>query len=157
IPYIGAKFGSATTTSWPSSSRHLATHSLSVDASRRIFACARPPSTSVNLPRSVWIRFSMTSPFSVTMYSWLCLLCTSMPICSTAGLHLRHLTVLFCLWGFGYHVCGRPAASFHLTWWWVGAKSCLGTRVKESKAVIAEVFISVSPPFHELCFVVEAF
>src|SRR5713226_6659479 len=38
VAYMAAKFGSATTTSWPSSSRQRATHSLSVDASIRTFA-----------------------------------------------------------------------------------------------------------------------
>jgi hypothetical protein len=37
--------GSATITSWPSSSSHRATHSLSVDASIRIFARARSANT----------------------------------------------------------------------------------------------------------------
>jgi hypothetical protein len=46
VRYIGAKFGSATTTSWPNPSKHRATHSLSVDASSRIRARGRPPSTS---------------------------------------------------------------------------------------------------------------
>src|SRR5215475_12640644 len=41
VAYMGAKFGSATTTSWPSPSRHRATHSLSVEASRRMRAGAR--------------------------------------------------------------------------------------------------------------------
>jgi hypothetical protein len=40
VAYIGAKFGSAATTSWPKVSRHRATHSLSVEASSRIRARA---------------------------------------------------------------------------------------------------------------------
>jgi len=41
VAYMGAKFGSATTTSWPTASKHRATHSLSVEASRRMRAGAR--------------------------------------------------------------------------------------------------------------------
>ena len=41
--YMGAKFGSATMTSWPSASRHRATHSLSVDDSITICARGRAP------------------------------------------------------------------------------------------------------------------
>jgi hypothetical protein len=36
VTYIGARFGSATTTSWPNPSGDRATHSVSVDASSRI-------------------------------------------------------------------------------------------------------------------------
>ena len=42
VAYMGAKFGSATMTAWPSASRHRATHSLSVEDSRRMRAGARP-------------------------------------------------------------------------------------------------------------------
>jgi Double zinc ribbon/Adenylate and Guanylate cyclase catalytic domain len=73
--------------SWPSSSRHLATHSLSVDASISTRAFGRFPSTAANRSRSVWIlRSSRTS--APTTQTWLFTLCTSMPILSMAGLHL---------------------------------------------------------------------
>ena len=39
---MGAKFGSATTTWWPSASKHRATHSLFVEASRRMHAGSLP-------------------------------------------------------------------------------------------------------------------
>ena len=64
VAYIGAKFGSATTTSWPKASRHRATHSLSVEASTRIRARGRPPSTSANRWGSVRMRHSLNSPAS---------------------------------------------------------------------------------------------
>ena len=47
-----AKFGSATITSWPSRSSQRATHSLSVEASRRMRARGRSPRTSAN--RAGW-------------------------------------------------------------------------------------------------------
>src|SRR6266542_2881956 len=46
MPYMGAKFGSATITSWPRPSRHRATHSLSVEASSTMRARGRSPSTA---------------------------------------------------------------------------------------------------------------
>jgi hypothetical protein len=59
--------GSATITSWPSSSRQRATHSLSVDASISIRALGRAPKTSPRRTRSVTIRSSIRSPLSVRM------------------------------------------------------------------------------------------
>jgi hypothetical protein len=47
--YMGGKFGSATINSWPKASRHQTTHSLSVDASIRIRARGRAPSTAAPL------------------------------------------------------------------------------------------------------------
>ena len=91
VAYIGAKFGSATMTSWPRASRHRATHSthsLSVEASITIRARGRDPSTAPKRSGSVRIRCSITSPPSARMKIWLSLLCTSMPIWSMAGLSL---------------------------------------------------------------------
>ena len=79
VAYIGAKFGSATTTSWPKASRHRATHSLSVEASTRIRARGRPSNTSANRWGSVRMRRSITSPVSVSRQIWLSFLCRSMP------------------------------------------------------------------------------
>jgi len=67
--YIGANPGSATMTSWPNDSRWRATHSLSVEASSRIRARGRPPSTSVKRARVVAMRRSMSSPSLVRMQS----------------------------------------------------------------------------------------
>src|SRR5437867_5776129 len=86
VAYIGAKFGSATTTSWPNDSRHRATHSLSVEASIRIRARGRSPSTAAKRCGSVRIRCSISWPASVTMQIWLDCLCTAMPTWSMAGL-----------------------------------------------------------------------
>jgi hypothetical protein len=46
---------------------HLATHSLSVDDSMRIFAGGLTPSTAANRSRSVRMRRSRISPLSVRM------------------------------------------------------------------------------------------
>lgn len=54
VAYVAAKFGSATMTSSPRSSRHRATHSLSVDDSIRIRARARCPSQAANRAASRW-------------------------------------------------------------------------------------------------------
>jgi hypothetical protein len=91
IPYMGAKFGSATITSCPRSSRQRATHSLSVDASTSTFARGRPPSTAPNRSRVVAIRTSVTSPSGVRMHTWDPFLCTSMPTWLKAGLHSLRL------------------------------------------------------------------
>jgi hypothetical protein len=62
VAYIGANPGSATITSCPSDSRCLATHSLSVEASRRIRHRALPKRTAVNRSLLVAILFSVISP-----------------------------------------------------------------------------------------------
>jgi hypothetical protein len=59
-----AEPGSAMTTVCPSASRCRATHSLSVEASRRIRARGRDPRISVNRSRDVAIRRSINSPSS---------------------------------------------------------------------------------------------
>ena len=53
VAYMGAKFGSATMTSWPRASRQRATHSLSVEASMRIRARGREPRTAAKRSASV--------------------------------------------------------------------------------------------------------
>ena len=62
VAYMGAKLGSATMTSWPSPSKQRATHSLSVEASIRIRAWGRWPSTAAKRSGSVRIRCSISSP-----------------------------------------------------------------------------------------------
>src|SRR6266508_4736666 len=62
VAYMGAKFGSATITLWPSPSRHRATHSLSVADPRRFRAGGRAPSASAKCRGSVRIRRSISSP-----------------------------------------------------------------------------------------------
>src|SRR5216683_115209 len=115
VAYIAAKFGSATTTSCPSCSRQRATHSLSVDASMRIFVGALAPNTAANRSRCVRMRRSTISPLSVRMQIRLSTLCTSMPICSMAGLHpLRHTTACTIV-GLRPPRRWRPAASSHLS------------------------------------------
>jgi transposase InsO family protein len=62
VAYIGPKWGSAPTTSWPRPSRQRATPSLSVEASSRIRPRGRGPSTAAKRSRSVRMRCSMRSP-----------------------------------------------------------------------------------------------
>ncbi len=69
LAYIGAQFGSATITSWPSDSRWRATHSLSVLASSRMRARGRAPNMSANRSRLVAIRRSVMVPSSPLMDS----------------------------------------------------------------------------------------
>src|SRR5262249_23595210 len=102
----------------PSSSRDLATHSLSVDASISTRAFGRFPSTAANRSRSVWtLRSSMTSPSSPTMQSWLFTLCTSIPILSTGWPPSPcGFDRAFELWSFLATTLERgPAASSHLS------------------------------------------
>jgi len=67
VAYMGAKFGSATMTSWPRASRQRATHSLSVEASITMRARGRLSSTAAKRSGSVRMRCSMTSPPSAKM------------------------------------------------------------------------------------------
>jgi hypothetical protein len=86
VAYIGAKFGSAAMTPWPSPSRCCATHSLSADASTRMRAAAQPASKSSKLALVDLMRRSVSSPPSERMQIWLEVLCRSMPTKSMAGL-----------------------------------------------------------------------
>ncbi len=58
---------------------------VSIDASSRIRACRRPPSTSANRRDSVRIRQSLNRPPSLRQQIWLSFLCRSMPTWSMAG------------------------------------------------------------------------
>jgi hypothetical protein len=103
---------------------------------RSRYGCARRPATAAAAPaarrglaldqldahaspaggrgrevRRVDGRRSTTSPLSVRMQIWLSTLCTSMPRCSMAGLHLCGTRPRAPLWGFGHHARWRPAAS----------------------------------------------
>src|SRR5262249_34119300 len=87
LAYIGAKFGSATITSWPSPSTACATHSLSVDASSSTRAPPCAPSSAANRSRLVRPGASMSPrPPSSTMQTWLSRWWTSIPMYSIAGL-----------------------------------------------------------------------
>jgi hypothetical protein len=95
----------------PVCSTHRATHSLSVEASRRMRARGRSPRTAANRSGVVRIRRSITSPPSLRMQSWLSFLCTSIPIWSMAGPPL-HCGVdrVFTLWG---SVCHTSSGVSH--------------------------------------------
>ena len=107
MAYIGAKFGSATITSWPRLSRCCATHSLSVEASTRMRAGVLPANTSSKLALVDLMRRSVSSPPSLRAQIWLEVLCRSMPTKSMAG----HLCAISTACSKSRALCRSAAAS----------------------------------------------
>jgi hypothetical protein len=79
-------------------------HLMLEDTSMRMRPWDRVPNSSAKRPRSVRMRLSTTtSPSAARMHTWLSLLCTSMPMNSTASFHSSWVVGLL-----GYYM-GSPS------------------------------------------------